>query len=147
MTTTLSRLIGVGCIVGALYMAHRTLEFRRHGDVVSGTVVAIESELTHDNNGVSYAERREIRYVPKSGGKPMILRSNWNNALFGSHDIGDSVSVRYLPADPEDAREDSLFLDWLAPLLLLVLGIAGVTGRLQSSDSGPDITIWRDRRE
>ena len=147
MGTTVSRLVGMGCLVGALYMAHRTIEFRRHGEVVSGTVVAIDARVTHDGDSVDYSERTEIRYVPRSGGKPIVMRSNWNNELFGRHDVGDVVSIRHLPDDPADAREDSLFLDWLAPLLMLVLGTAGVTGRLQSNDDGAETTIWRNRRE
>jgi hypothetical protein len=147
MGTGLSRLVGVGCLLGALYCAQRTLEFRRHGEIVPGTVVAIDAQVTHDDDGVDYSERAEIRYTPRSGGKPRILRSNWNNVLFGSHDIGDTVDVRYLPDRPDDARQDSLLLDWLLPGLLLVLGAAGVTGRLQSDHSGPDRTLWRGRRE
>ena len=147
MGTGLSRLVGVGCLLGALYFAQRSIEFRRHGEVVLGTVVAVDARVSHDDDGVDYSERAEIRYTPKGGGKPLVLTSNWNNALFGRHDIGDEVSVRYLAERPEEAREDSLLLDWLGPLLLLVLGVAGVTGRLQSDASGPDITLWRGRRE
>lgn len=147
MGTGLSRLIGLGCLLGALYFAQRSIEFRRHGEVVLGTVVAIDARVSHDGDGLDYSERSEIRYSPKSGGKPLVLRSNWNNALFGRHDVGDRVSVRYLSDRPAEAREDSLLLDWLLPLLLLVLGVAGVTGRLRSSNSGADVTIWSDRRE
>ena len=147
MGARMSRLIGVGCLIGALYMTHRTIEFRRHGEIVPGTVVAIDATVTRDGHDVDYSERTEIRYVPKSGGKPLVMRSKWNNTLFGRRDIGDRVSIRHLPDDPADAREDSFFLDWLAPVLMLALGLAGVTGRLQSNGDGADTTIWRDRRE
>jgi hypothetical protein len=147
MGTTLSRIVGVGCMLGALYCAQRSIEFRRHGEVVEGRVVAVDAEITHDGDGLEYSERIEIRYTPKSGGKARVLRSGWNNTLFGRHDVGDHVIVRYLPDHPDDAREDSQFRDGLLPLMLLFFGIAGVTGRLQSSSSGADTTIWSERRE
>ena len=146
MSSVLSRLVGVGCLLGALYFAHRSVEFRRHGEVVTGTVVAIDAKVTHEDNRIGYSERADIRYTPKGRAQPLLLRSNWSSGLFSSNDIGDKVSVRYLPDHPEEAREDSAFLDWLAPLLLLVLGVAGVTGRLQPG-GGPETTLWRHRRE
>jgi hypothetical protein len=147
MGTALSRLVGVGCLLGALYCAQRTLEFRRHGEVVSGKVVAVDLRVTASRDGIDHEERSEVRYTPKAGGKSFVLKSNWNGALFGRHDVGDAVDVRYLPARPADAREDSLLLDWLLPLLLLALGIAGVTGRLRSDRHDWEFTLWRDRRE
>lgn len=147
MGDLLSRVIGVGCVLGALYTAHRSLEFRREGLVVEGQVVAVDARITRDDDGIGYSERVEIRYTPAAGGKPQVLKSGWNNALFGAHEVGDRVRVRHLPGRPGDAREDSLLRDLLLPALLLVLGIAGLAGRLTSSSSGAETTIWRDRRE
>lgn len=147
MGTTLSRVIGVGLLLGAFYTAHRSIEFRREGEQVVGKVVAIEAKVTHDADSVGYSEQVEIRYAPRGGGPGRVLRSGWNNVLFGAHQVGDEVTVRYLPEDPDDAREDSLLRDALLPLLLAALGIAGLLGRLKSSDSGADTTIWHRRRE
>jgi hypothetical protein len=147
MGTAVSRVIGVGLLLGALYTAHRSIEFRREGELVVGRVVAIEAEVTHDHDSIGYSEKAEIRYVPRAGGPSRVLRSGWNNVLFGAHEVGDEVTVRYLPEDPDDAREDSLLRDALLPLLLGALGIAGILGRLQSSHSGADTTIWHRRRE
>ena len=145
--SALSRIVGIGCLLGALYAGQRSLEFRRHGEVVDGKVVAVDAKVSASRDGVDYSERTEIRYTPRSGGPPLLLKSNWNGALFGSNDVGDTVAVRYLPARPDDAREDSALRDWLLPLLLVVLGVAGLRGRLRSDDSGPEFTLWRDRRE
>ena len=143
----LSRVIGIGCLLGALYTGQRSIEFRRHGEVVDGKVVAVDAKVTAGSEGLNYEERTEIRYTPKSGGPPLVLKSNWNNSLFGSNELGDTVAVRYLPARPDDAREDSLLRDGLLPLLLVVLGVAGVRGRLRSDDREWEFTLWRDRRE
>jgi hypothetical protein len=145
MGSALSRIVGVGCLAGAVYVANLSIEFRRHGEIVTGTVVAIDAKVTHDDGAINYSERAEILYTPKGGKQPLRLHSNWASGLFSSNDIGDKVSVRYLPDRPEEARQDSLLFDWLAPLALLVLGLAGVTGRLQSSD--PETTLWSSRRE
>src|SRR5690606_15648120 len=39
MGRALSLMLGLVCLLGALYTAHRALEFHRHGEVVLGTVV------------------------------------------------------------------------------------------------------------
>ncbi len=135
-----SVIIGIGCLLGSVYVAERSLEFRRHGEVVVGTVQSVDSKLTSDNEGVDYSERSVVSYTPKAGGGPFLVKTGWATAWFSSTKPGDPVAVRYLPKQPEEAREDSLFLDWAAPLALLVLGIAGIAGKLQGSND--EERVW-----
>jgi len=134
-----SLILGIGCVLGSLYVAERSLEFRRHGEVVIGTVQSVAAKLSSDKDGFDYSERAVVSYRPKAGGGPFTIKTGWATAWLSSKKLGDAVSVRYLPKQPEQAREDSLFLDWAAPLALLVLGFAGIAGKLQSSQRE---TVW-----
>jgi len=136
-----SMVIGIACLLGAVYVGKQSIEFRRHGEVVVGTVQSVDAKLTSDEKGVDYSERAVVSYTPKAGGGPFTVKTGWATAWFSSRKPGDAVAVRYLPKQPEEAREDSLILDWAAPLALLVLGIAGITGKLQSSDE--ERVWWR----
>jgi hypothetical protein len=136
----LSLLIGIACLCGSVYTAKRTIEFRRHGEVVSGEVIAVDRKLTHDDDGFDLSESTRVRYTPLSGGPPLEMRTNWQTAWLFRSKPGDSKSVRYLPDDPSDAREDSWLIDLLAPLALLLLGLGGIAGRLTSTR--PESVWW-----
>lgn len=137
-----SLLLGIGLLAGAVWAGERSLEYRRHGIVVEGTVVEVHAQLTREGDSVSYTEQPVVRYQRLHEHQPRSMTFNWASPLFGRHAPGDKVKVRYLPDDPDAAREDSLLLDWAIPTVLLILGLAGVTGRLQGSRSD-DYVIWR----
>jgi hypothetical protein len=139
----LSLLIGIACLCGSAYMAKRTIEFRHHGEVVTGEVIAVDRQLTHDDDGFDLSERVRVRYTPLSGGPPLEMRTNWATAWIFHSKPGDSRSVRYLPDDPADAREDSWLVDLLGPVALLLIGIGGLSGNLTSSR--PESVLWSSR--
>lgn len=138
MNRFLSLLIGIACLCGSAYMAKRTIEFRSHGEVVS-----VDRRLTHDDDGFDLSERVRVRYTPLSGGPPLEMRTNWATAWIFHSKPGDSRSVRYLPDDPADAREDSWLIDLLGPVALLLIGIGGLSGNLTSSR--PESVLWSSR--
>lgn len=145
--SALTRIVGLACLAGALYTGHRSVEFWRHGEVVPGTVVAVDVETSVGPGGVDRSERPEIRYTPQGERAPRIFQADWSNSLFGRHHPGDTIDVRYLPEDPADARIDSRTRDVLVPVLLLVIGILGVRGHLQPGGDDDHWFVWRDRRE
>lgn len=134
-----SFLLGIAFLLGAAYFAQRSLEFRRHGEVVSGTVVAVDARLSSDEDGLRYSKRALVQYTPASGGEALSMRTSWSSAWFGSLQPGDSVRVRYLPRAPQEAREDSLLFDCLGPLALLLLAVGSFTGKLRSTRGE---TVW-----
>ncbi len=134
-----SILLGIAFLLGAAYLTQRTLEFRRHGEVVSGTVIAVEAQLSSDGGGLQFSRRATISYVPKQGGKALTMRTGWVSSWFGPLQSGDRVAVRYLPKSPEDAREDSFLVDWGGPLALILMGFGGLTGKLTR---GSQETVW-----
>ena len=136
-----SMVIGIACLLGAAYVGKQSIELRRHGEVVVGIVQRLDAKLTSDKQGLDYSERAVVSYTPKAGGGLFTVRTGWATAWFSPTQPGDAVAVRYLLKQPEVSREDSLFLDWAGPLALLVLGIAGIAGKLQSSQG--ERVWWR----
>ena len=140
-----SLLVGVLCLGLAAYTTQRTLEFRRSGVVVTGEVITVDKELTLQDGAVSYSERPRVRYLPQGARTPLVMRFNWASPLFNGYEPGDPVRVRYLPDDPADAREDSLVLDWLSPVVFVLLGLGGLTNTLQRGSE--EIVLWRSSED
>ncbi|SFN33611.1 DUF3592 domain-containing protein [Dokdonella immobilis] len=140
MNRFLSLAIGIVCLCGSAYMAKRTIEFRRHGEVVSGEVIAVDRQLTHGEDGFDLSERTQVRYTPRSGGPPLEMHTQWGTAWIFHSKPGDPQSLRYLPDNSVDAREDSWLIDLLGPVTFLLLGVGGLTGSLTSSR--PESVLW-----
>lgn len=136
-----SLLIGIGCLIGAFYSADQALEFHRHGEVVSGTVLSVDAKLASDEQGFDYSERQLVQYTPAGSSQPLTVRTNWTSGWLFTRKPGDSVAIRYLPTAPEKARENSPVFDWLLPIALLLLSLGGFTGRLTWSK--PERVWWR----
>jgi len=47
---------------------------------------------------------------------PPVETVNSNDSEFPKREVGDSVKVRYMPSDPENARVDSFFELWVMPI-------------------------------
>ncbi|MCK7595338.1 DUF3592 domain-containing protein [Pseudomarimonas salicorniae] len=137
-----SLLFGIGFLVGAAWASQRSLEYRRHGVVVEGEVVKVDARVTRDGSSLSYSERAVVRYTPSNGGPARTLEFHWATPLLGGHEPGERVRVRYLPDEADAAREDSLLFDWLLPVVLACLGLAGLTGRLRWSRHEEHV-LWR----
>ena len=146
MGRALSLILGLICLMGALYTAHRSLEFRQYGEVVPGMVVMEQTAPGLMAGGLSYSQRLVVRYTPLAGGEPLDLQTGWTSNWFTSPDAGEPVEVRYLPEHPAQARLDNLFLDIVAPLGLLVLSLAALAGSLGPASHGSSRVLWRGRR-
>ncbi|MFW5994975.1 MAG: DUF3592 domain-containing protein [Spirochaetia bacterium] len=132
----------VALLLGAvgLISAGTTLFFVVNSESATGSVVDFE-EVTNPapvlNPGgtssfhyavieFSTADDRQVRFQGRSGQGD------------SSFEQGDTVQVRYRPADPEQARIDSTLEIWATPLifggLFLVFGIIGVVAPFAFSD-------------
>ena len=136
MGRVLSLMLGLVCLLGALYTAHRALEFHRHGEVVLGTVVEDSQALGVMAGGVSRSQPIRVRYTPLGSDTPLELQTGLTSSWFTSPEPGETFAVRYLPERPADARQDSLLIDLVAPLGLLVLGLSALSGPLGPSAHG-----------
>jgi hypothetical protein len=146
MGRALSLILGLICLAGAFYTAHRALEFRQHGQVVLGTVVEESLPLGVVASGFSHRQRFKVHYTPLAGGESLELETGFTSNWFASPEPGETFAVRYLPEQPVDARQDSLFLDVVCPFGLLVLALVALAGNLGPASHGSSRVLWRSRR-
>lgn len=146
MNRALSLIVGLICLLGALFAAHRSLEFRQRGEVVPGVVLEQSSSVEPVLAGREHGRRMTVRYTPLEGGEPLELQTGITSAWFVSPEPGELLAVRYLPERPADARMDSLFLDIAGPVGLLMLGFVALTGWLGPAAHGSSRMLWRGSR-
>ena len=135
------RWIGIACLVAAAWATQRSWEFSRDGVVVEGDVARVDAQIAVEDHSISYSERAVVTYRRRDGGELRTLKGHWSSPLFGAHQPGDKVKVRYLPDETDAAQEDSLLVNWALPAVLLVLGISGLAGGLRSGSN--EWVIWR----
>lgn len=137
------RLIGIAFLVAALWMAASTLAARSGYTKTTGTVVGTESILELDAEGLAWLRRPIITFRPAPHAAPVQFRPNaWSTWV--SHATGDSIAIRYPPGKPADAELHNLLHDVLAPIVLFLLGTAGLRGRLRSEGGSVVLARWED---
>jgi len=134
-----SVLIGVVALGFAVYLGKQSIEYRRDGVVVVGTVKEVQRQISSDGDGPQYSERYVVVYTPQGQKQALTMRTGWHSGFLFGTKAGSAVKVRYLPQAPQEAREDSWLIDIGGPIALVLLGIGGLTGRLQS---GRAETVW-----
>jgi hypothetical protein len=89
-----------------------------HGVAATGTVVELTKRFFRPGSAGVYcpivefttAEGQAVRFESASGTMP------------ASHQVGQSIAVRYAPADPQQAEVDSTFARWLVPGIAIGIG-------------------------
>ncbi|MGI8796561.1 MAG: DUF3592 domain-containing protein [Acidimicrobiia bacterium] len=115
---------GLGALlfsIGAFWFM-RVRRFLATAVDVEGTVLGHQSRRSRSTSGgsaTSYypvvqfatAEGRSVEFTDQVGGSPP------------SHDVGETVPVKYDPGDPEHARIATGFRLWFGPGLIVLLGV------------------------
>ena len=112
-----SGLAALGLLGGAAwtyFKQQRTLQSRV---ATTGTVV----ELTRQNTTRSYILCPVVEFTIPSGEK--IRFTSEFGSRPASHTIGQSIAVRYNPADPQKAEVESAMSLWLVPLIMVFMGV------------------------
>jgi len=105
--------IGIGCLIAAVFTIHSTRDFLRSSVVVPGHVVALNAGGSHP----------QIAFVTQSG---EAISYPQGGMIFGMK-VGDTVQVRYLPGTPRhSATLDRFGALWDNTLFLAVLGSAAI---------------------
>jgi len=137
------RLIGIAFLIAAVWVAANTWAARNGYTRTTGTVVGTESLLELDAEGLALLRRPIITFRPAPNAAPVQFRPNaWST--WGGHATGDSIAIRHPPGRPADAELHNLLHDVLAPIVLFVLGIAGLRGRLRSDGGSVVVARWED---
>lgn len=114
--------IGIGCLIAAVFTIHSTRDFLRSSVVVPGRVVALNAGGSHP----------QIAFVTQSG---EAISYPQGGMIFGMK-VGDAVQVRYLPGTPRhSATLDRFGALWDNTLFLAVLGSAAILCGLLSLPS------------
>ena len=112
-----SGLAALGLLGGAAwtyFKQQRTLQSRV---ATTGTVV----ELTQQNTTRGYILCPVVEFTIPSGEK--IRFTSEFGSRPASHTIGQSIAVRYDPADPQKAEVESAMSLWLVPLIMVFMGV------------------------
>ena len=106
----------LGGAVWAYFKQQRTLESRVEA---TGSVVELTSRIT--TSGRSHIICPVVEFTAPSGEK--IRFTSDFGSFPATHQIGQSVKVRYDPVDPQKAEIDSATNRWLMPLILIFMGV------------------------
>jgi len=112
-----SGLAALGLLGGAAwtyFKGQRTLQSRV---AATGTVV----ELTQQNTSRGYILCPVVEFTIPSGER--IRFTSEFGSRPASHTVGQSVAVRYDPADPQKAEVESTMSLWLVPLIMGFMGL------------------------
>ena len=104
----------LGSAAWAYFSQQRKMQSRV---ATTGTVV----ELTQQNTTRGYILCPVVEFTMPSGER--IRFTSEFGSRPASHTIGQSVAVRYDPADPQKAEVESAMSLWLAPLIMVFMGV------------------------
>jgi hypothetical protein len=104
----------LGGAVWAYFKQRRTMETR-----VTATGTVVELVSTAGRRGSIYCP--VVEYALPSG-ETIRFTSEFGSRPAG-HRVGQSVNVRYDPADPQKAEIESTVSLWLVPLILAFMGV------------------------
>ncbi len=112
-------LVGIGCLIAAVWLMVRRLGVVWRGRVAVGRVVAFESRT--DEDSVSYLP--VVAFVDEHGSQ-----RRFTSVAGGSRRpaIGSAVTVRYLRDDSHTAYISSFLHMWAAPLAFAILGVVAL---------------------
>jgi hypothetical protein len=112
-----SGLAAFGLVVGAVWAYFSQQRKMQSRVATTGTVV----ELTRQTTTRGYILCPVVEFTVPSGEK-IRFTSEFGSRPAG-HTVGQTVAVRYDPADPQKAEIESTMSRWLVPLILIFMGV------------------------
>ncbi len=114
-------LVALGLTGGGLYFAVTQIDLVLHGATATGEVLSLEAGSSTSSSG--RPAWFPIVAFETSNGTPITFRHRTGQSP-PAYAEGDKVVVTYLPNDPETALIAEGLMNWLLPILLLVIGPA-----------------------
>ena len=109
--------LGLLMLLGGAIAGLWIYRFRKSAEQSAGTV--IRNQESFDSGGISY--RPEVEFVASDGRRHTFVGQVGSSPP--AFKVGDSVVVLYARDRPENARIDTFVQQWLAPSILVVLGL------------------------
>ena len=126
---------GIGTVIGLAMLAFGVLSipgninFVNTSATTEGTEVGVKSKFTGEDNIILPT----VTFVPE-GGRSIVFTSNTGGQQWMFR-IGESVTVRYDPADPTNARMDSFFQLWGSSAIPILIGGAFIFFSIHDDES------------
>ena len=111
--------LGVLMLLGAALLWNNTRSFIARAQEATGTVVELRE--VRDNDGGSSTWKPVVRFTAGSGRDITFAASFSSNPA--SYDVGESVTVLYLPSEPDQARIRGFGSLWLGATIVGGIGL------------------------
>ena len=108
---------GLALLSYGVYSFIDTIIFVNRSTTTQGSVVGVEIETIEDS--VLYLPT--VTFVTKGGRSIVFTSSTWEGSKWKGR-VGESVTVRYVPSDPTNAKIDSFFQLWGGFIIPVVIG-------------------------
>ena len=112
-------LIGLAVLIGGVVTAIKQTRKVARGVTATGTVVDLVQRVFNPGSAGVYCP---VVQFTTALGQSVRLESGFGT-MPASHRVGQSIAVRYDPADPQKAEVDSVTSRWLAPGCMIGMGI------------------------
>jgi len=116
VNTLIFSVLGVGLLIGAVYSANNSYEFKNAASLTQGKVV--DYIKRRSNDGTTYAP--VIEFVTEKNTTVEFTSSS--SSSYRSYSIGDKIDVLYLENNPNNARINSFMSLWFLPIILGFIG-------------------------
>jgi hypothetical protein len=113
-------LIGAAVLIGGIVAAARQTRKSARGVEATGTVVDLVTKVFNPGSPGVYCP---IVQFTTASGQPIRFESQFGT-MPASHRAGQSIAVRYDPADPQKAEVDSATANWFVPGCTIAMGLA-----------------------
>jgi hypothetical protein len=122
--------VGLACLAGAAAAHLQRLDFERHAVRVEARVISLVQRRSTQGSSAVYAP--VFRFTTNDGQVVRVSSSSAANPP--AYEVGQTVALLYDPEHPQRAEEITFSSRYLAPLLLLGLGLPFV---------GVGVAAWR----
>ena len=112
-------LIGLAVLIGGVVTAIKQTRKVARGVTATGTVVDLVQRVFNPGSAGVYCP---VVQFTTALGQPVRFESGFGT-MPASHRVGQSIAVRYDPADPQKAEVDSATSRWLVPGCMIGMGI------------------------
>ena len=112
-------LIGTAVLIGGVVTAIKQSRNAARGTAATGTVVDLVKRVFNPGSAGVYCP--VVQFTTALG--QLIRFESDFGTMPASHRVGQSIAVRYDPADPQKAEVDSATSRWLVPGCMIGMGI------------------------
>jgi hypothetical protein len=112
-------LIGVAVLISGVVAAVKQSRKLASGVAASGTVVDLVKRVFNPGSAGVYCP---VVDFTAASGQPIRFESQFGT-MPASHHIGQSIAVRYDPANPQKAEVDSATANWFVPGCTIAMGL------------------------